>query len=588
MQSVSRGLVPTVLLSLLLGLALAPPSAAQTLTTTFGLGDSCEFKDLQAAVDSLLSRSADERIVKLERGVHQNVAISAETDQLTLLGGFDSCDAPQPRENARSILQGRPDSRVIFHEGSGDLQAGDPPTLRLSQVELAEAGDGGLFIQGPARVFLEDVLILGNSAPAGAGIFVQAFTGLVDLRLDRTSVNGNETTTDFVQANGGGLHCTGSGVLRIGPGSAFIGNKTANEGRGGAISLDGCLLLATGRVNISSNRGHRGGGLALEGEASARFLPDDSGVAEIRFNLAEQRDGLAGRGGGVYLEGGSLLTVEAGRLENNRALPLLGDGGLGGGIFTEGSVATFKGEETVGLNRCDGPCLNLSENEASRGAAGFFLRGSSVKFFQTLVDANVGGSLFELNNGDGAISLGLLVNSIVTRNATPKLFRVENTSSLGLLHVSAGGNLAVETAIEATDLSSLNLRSSVLFEPGAQIANLGDSVDVTAECSLLSDASSFGLHPTVIERDPLFVDAVGGDLHLEATSPAIDLCEELPDLGPDVDGQDRVVDQDVVPDDGTPADAGADEVPFITPIDPFVFADDFESGDFGGWSLVVD
>jgi hypothetical protein len=87
----------------------------------------------------------------------------------------------------------------------------------------------------------------------------------------------------------------------------------------------------------------------------------------------------------------------------------------------------------------------------------------------------------------------------------------------------------------------------------------------------------------VADVDPQFVDLPAGDLHLSATSPAIDVCAgngggPVSDLDIDLRGHDLPAVPDRLP--GSFFDAGADE---IGPPGP-LFADGFESGDVSEWS----
>ena len=354
---------------------------------------------------------------------------------------------------------------------------------------------------------------------------------------------------------------------------------------GGGIYLKGCFLLADGDVNISLNEAHRGGGIAITNEGTAQLRSNGDGEVEVRLNRAAERDGVAGRGGGVYVDEASSLRVLAARIDQNRALPLVAvgeGGGSGGGVFVAGAEALL----VENAETCEPPCLTLSRNEASRGAALLATAGSQTEIVRAVLDANVSEStILEAENGDGASSQIFLTSSFVSRNVAPTLLRVRNSSTLRLIHTSVGGNLEVDQAVIANDLSSFMLRSSVVFEPSASfLFNLGDSVAAVADCSLVSD-DAFLVGPTVQEEDPLFVDAALGNLHLQDTSPAIDLCAPIFGIDEDIDGQSTPIDQDVVPDDGTSADAGAEEVPFITPPEPEVFADGFESGDVSAWSF---
>ena len=570
----------------LAALALQAIAAAQTLTITVGSGPDCVFDNLEEAVATAHAVPAQERLILLERGSFHGVAVVSTTEQLTLRGGFDSCSDEQPTANGKTFLFGTADAPVVEVDQEFLPSPNDPPTLVLENVELTE-GRPGLLVRSPARVRLENVSILGNEASAGGGIQVQAFPNLVDLELVRTSVNSNRTLPDTAVPHGGGLFCNGFGQIRIADGSSFVGNQTVATGEGGGIYLNGCDLRLEGDVDLRLNAAHRGGAIAAVDGASVRLLGDGTGVPELAFNRSEERDGAAGRGGAVYLAEDSFLETSAARFLNNRALPEFDaeSGGQGGAVYLDGSSGLLARHHSP----CPQPCLQLEANRAADGAALYVANGSDLEVFRGHFEANVAdGAILQADSGDPGVNSSLrLVSCFLSRNVASDLMEVKGGSSLRLTHVSVGGNLSLGAVLRARDLSTVEVLSSVLFEPSADILNAGDSVAVEASCSLVSD-DRFFLPDSVLEVDPQFLDAVTGDLHLEETSPAIDLCPVTTNLGSDIDGQPRFVDQEVVPDDGTPADAGADEVPFITPPEPGVFSDDFESGDFSAWSHVVE
>lgn len=567
---------------------LASAAGAQTVVRTVGSGAGCDFGHPEDAIEAIASLPATERIVRLERGVFENVSVHVTVDQLTLRGGFESCGAALPTPGAETILSG--DGALPVLRLSTLVLLADPvspdeegvPTFVLDHLEL-QGGHGGLRVTGPADVRIADSLILGNEALVGGGIFVDGSLGAVHLDLVRTGVNGNRTLPDADSPDGGGIHCRGDAVIRAFSGTTFVGNATADLGRGGGLYLDDCDFEAHGDVKIQLNKAHQGGGIAAAGNSLVTLRGGSgTGLPLIALNRAEPRSGPGGRGGGLHLQGFATLDALGARIEDNRALPETGaDGGEGGGLFVS-SRATLDGPAALCAR-----CATLDGNRAARGAAAVVTRTGHLTLRRSHVDGNLGDlSILEVSSGSVAASGLVVEHSFLTRNLATQLIDLVDQFSLELTHASAAGNLELDRLVRGTGTGSVAIASSVLFEPGVPLLSVDDTVDVTASCAIVGDDGTLPEAPDVVEADPLFVDAEGGDLHLEPTSPAVDLCGAVDGASRDIDGQATPVDQTVVPDDGTPADAGADEVGFVEPPEP-LFSDGFERGDLTAWTAAT-
>ncbi|WP_186774934.1 choice-of-anchor Q domain-containing protein [Allorhodopirellula solitaria] len=175
-----------------------------------------------------------------------------------------------------------------------------------------------------------------------SGLTINPFNGLLDeIRIDGSVVSISElearrfgaTGLDVAIAanpgNGGGLHITGNGIVRINDGSVS-GNMAAGEGGGLWNSATGNLFVDG--ATISGNSATDGGGVYSDGGNTV--LTD----AMVSRNTATQS------GGGVYTEAGDLsfqnLTIDDSVIEGNSAGATLAGTG-GGGIFAAGfSVVT--------------------------------------------------------------------------------------------------------------------------------------------------------------------------------------------------------------------------------------------------------
>lgn len=566
---------------------LLSAARAETVVRSVGSGPSCDFDDLETAVEVLLDLPADERVLKIERGLVEGVSLEAFGASLTLRGGFESCGDAAPRPGAKTLLLGTGTAPVVALGTIVPLAAEppDPATFRIENLEI-QGGRHGLQIRGPADVLLADSLILGNEAPQGGGISVLALSGPVTLELLRTGVNGNRTVSSgSFRPDGGGLRCVGAGgLVRALDGTVFVGNSTSDDGHGGGLFLEGCTFEARGDVKIQLNRAHRGGGIAGN-RARITLRGDAEGPVQVSLNRAEERLSLVGQGGGLYLESGSDLEAHGVLVEDNRALPEIGTrGGSGGGLFVTSSTARL---DRPGLP-CPASCSVVGGNRAAFGAAATATRSSYLELRRTRVDGNVGDtSVLEASSGSVSSSSLDLEQVFLTRNLGSRLVDLVDIYRLEVRHASVGGNLELDSVVFGTGSGTAHLTSSVLFEPGVDLARLPEPAALSASCMVVHDASTLRNAFDVVEADPRFVDRLSGDLHLEATSPAVDLCPSTLGATFDIDGQTMPVDQPTVPDDATPADAGADEVPFLEAPRPEIFSDGFESGDGSAWSRVV-
>ena len=134
----------------------------------------------------------------------------------------------------RTTVSGNTASGAEATMGGGGLfqEAGPTGTLTVTRSEVSHnladgaAGSGGGILNDQATLVVERSRVEGNSAPrAGGGI--EANVGRTT--LDRTDLTGNVTGAN--PGNGGGLHLTGAGTVRIDRGSV-TGNRAANDGGG--------------------------------------------------------------------------------------------------------------------------------------------------------------------------------------------------------------------------------------------------------------------------------------------------------------------------------------------------------------------
>ena len=137
--------------------------------------------------------------------------------------------------------------------GGGGLfqEAGSTGRLTVTRSQVTgnvadgAAGSGGGILNDQGTLVVERTSITGNTAVrAGGG--VEANLGTTT--LDRSDLTHNVTGPN--PGNGGGLHLTGAGTVRIDRGTV-TGNRAANEGGGLWNSEPGTMTVT--RTRISGN-----------------------------------------------------------------------------------------------------------------------------------------------------------------------------------------------------------------------------------------------------------------------------------------------------------------------------------------------
>ena len=119
---------------------------------------------------------------------------------------------------------------------------------------------------------------------------------------------------------------------------------------------------------------------------------------------------------------------------------------------------------------------------------------------------------------------------------------------------------------------AVTIRRSIVWEPGRDLIGGLVPFGVVADEVLVADASELGGQANILVGDPLFVAAGGGDFHLAANSPAVDVATAHPGLQWDADGYPRQVDLPDRPNGLGAADLGA----FERQLSDSIFSDGFD------------
>ncbi|MBN1478359.1 right-handed parallel beta-helix repeat-containing protein [Candidatus Sumerlaeota bacterium] len=424
---------------------------------------------------------------------------------------------------------------------------------------------GGVHISYVGPVVFRDNEVSGNTAAVnsegwGGGIYVDD-APLMDNRVlnNTASVNG--------VGLGGGIYADYAAVIR---GCIVEGNVASEtwDGSGGGV-YESQLSRFIGNT-VRDNRATRGGGLYLRGATYANLLANriegnqatgnnpgtndgGGGIAAdgnpqiVGNQIIDNSAGLAG--GGLLITGGSQWRIRDNLIEGNSAF-------TGGGLSLYRESASSYPQEAVNHNRIVG-------NTATWGGGMYLLGGANPPLDANTVTGNTavglsgtaGGGVL-LNTSAGVVAR--LTNHIIASNTggvgdlTGGVHCISGACEL--INCSVVDNGAEGIRIGAT--SAMNhIRNCIIagHTTGVFInAGVPVTIDHNDWWENTLDISGATWGPNHMEADPAFVDRMGGDLHLGASSPLEGQGDVAVNVARDLDG-------DLRP-GGSGVDIGADEI----------------------------
>jgi parallel beta-helix repeat protein len=389
-------------------------------------------------------------------------------------------------------------NEVTGNEGTGinlNTVTGGSMTDNVVTGNHTTGGGGGLDISGAVGDFLiSGNTVRENSALQGGGVDISGSVAQIKHNL----IESNYTTPS--SNGGGGLYvnagATGSYVLVSG--NQILSNSTSNQG-GGLLVLGNVDVL---RNTIQGNSASSGGGIVA------------TATGTIGDNLIDEN--TAGIGGGIRVVNPMGLLLERNRVIGNQATS--GDGGgmsLWGGFFMDltldGNQVFSNSASTKGGGiylECPG---GVDPIDISNTVLAGNLGATGSGLYSTVCDANLAYSTVASNRGVGGDGVGLYLRDPIGGDATYTLDNSIVVDQATGVYVESGS-----AAMEAT-----------LWGTGdwANDANTGGP-----------GAIDPGTH--VYQGDPVFVDPVNKDFHINEGSPAIDKGVDTW-ISVDMDGQAR-------------------------------------------------
>ena len=426
--------------------------------------------------------------------------------ELTITGGWDASYASRDIVTNRTILSGNGSAPLISGQsvvgpglvidgfeltGGGALlvslapidgryggaillRNGASPTLRnlLVQGNIAglasEHGGGGAVAVLNASPLFEDCEFTGNSASQGAAIYVYGGSPV----FRRVDVHDNVS-----YGTGFGLNPRGGAVYVI---------DTATK-------LPGLVRFEDGTLS-----GHdvAGPGGALYAVNSAVELID----MVIDGNQADAE------GGGVYVQGGSLL-CQGSTVSNNSIQP--GSNKNGGGIYAIGSALSVQTSQVLGNSSSFAGGGLALDGCASPALSGTIVAGNSATIFASGVYlSNCTGSTLSSNTVVANLGASAGANGIYASGGSAT---VDHT--IFALNGSAGTSLADGFACGG---ATVTFQCNLAWSNNA--GNYGGCADPTG-----SDGN--------VTADPLFCNALAGDYRVASASPAAAAQSGCGDIG---------------------------------------------------------
>ncbi|MBX3698331.1 MAG: hypothetical protein KF811_10980 [Dokdonella sp.] len=583
-------------------LTFTPARAGGLLSIyTVGTSASCDFSSLQDAINAAPTGFDDQTEIRLSRDL-ANQTLNSVDRNLTIDGSWPSCTSTLPQAGLLHTVAGNGADTVMRFNASMGLRIVE---LRSVIVRGGGANDalndrgGGLRIDGQSSVYVEDSRIADNESILGGGAYLNGpqtrltlDEGTILGSVESLSLAANRAVEVFpASAQGGGIWCGGGGTVAIIDGR--LRNNTS-EGDGGGLHANDCTVVIQPRTAFVGNAdgfvtffqnvaAGNGGGLYLDNGSSLNWLslPVDRFAGRATGNRA------TGRGGAVFMTGGSSFTGNWIRFEDNRA------DGRGGALAIQGdSVLSLLGADDFHCTfaTCPGVFgtrgITEGENATLIGGAVYVDSGGLANLQQAHLYDNFA------NNGSavhvsGSTSAAILTSDLIARNILygvgngTSTIELTSSASAVLRHVTMSGNFRVSDQFPGLELAASSIRAngnlgavvirnSLLYDDATVLLRLLAGATASGSCVLGHENTSF---PPATVLDPLYVDTTGNapDYSLQAASPAIDRCGSSGLDVNDLFGSTRPFD-DPRPDVAGPFDAGAIE--YV--VDDTIFADGFE------------
>jgi CSLREA domain-containing protein len=262
-------------------------------------------------------------------------------------------------------------------------------------------GGGGLYMEGKGNLHLSDVIIEGNTALNGGGIYTNFSSQGGSMTMDNVIVRANTVTAGGVGQGGGVYAHLPSSLSGFAVRNSQVYSNTA-DGTGGGIFVDGnnTIQWSIQRSDIYSNTAASGGGignfipLALsDSRLHDNHVTLDGGAIEAFSPLVIFRTTLdantAGRfGGGIFdLQTNSnalypeFTHIEESTLSHNSAQ-------YGGGIYHDGFIINNSLMTLLNSTLSGNAVYRPGGATGSADGGGIYVYGGEVRLFNATIATN--------------------------------------------------------------------------------------------------------------------------------------------------------------------------------------------------------
>lgn len=492
-------------------------------------------------------------------------------------------------------------------------------TITYNTVIGKTACGGGIYCQNSSAKILNNIINHNEATIYGGGIYCVNSDVMIDLN----------TITENISDWGGGISChkcsslinnnsilkniadyAGGGICIYSDSSPTITNNTISENTasdsisgyygGGGISCLGANPIIDNNNIFKNFSKDSGGGINCSGSGAPQILNNI-----IQGNIAEPN------GGGISVGNNANPTIKKNTITKN--LSKVNGGGIccinASSLIEENYIKENSSKEEGGGIHVQGKAeCNITKNllikNISQHGGGISCKSISAQIMNNIIKNNIashsGGGVAITNNSTSSVSLNDLnqnyayqfgggiacydsqpsiKNNLIRNNAVPNYFP---HSGGGIYFINSGGLSSNNTIY--SNSASLGAGISLNFSSLKIINNIvwANSPDGVMEDKGASNVSYcdiqdawLGAGKANIIQDPLFVNPMSGDFHLQIGSPCINRGTE--NFAPTID-----MDGDLRPFMGT-VDMGADEYTGIH----HLRSDNFSIDKYSGGSVTL-
>lgn len=536
---------------------------------TVGQQSSCDFSELQSALDEAAGEYPDTVRIRVNRNVEiADPPLVVRGANVDLEGGYSDCESDT--RIGTTNLSARGETRVfVVAEALTDPSRRSRLTLRHIQVLDGRAFNGaGIQVSGDSEVYLQDSNVIGNSATLRGG-GIEVLEGSALEISGPSMISGNDAGRLDRSGQGGGVYCSGGGSrVVVGAGVEIGSNQAVGDGadpaRGGGVFVaDACSFTMIGDAAVNLNRADEGGGGYLDGATGALLMGSDATGSLAVPHFENNR--VAGSGGALSLLNGTLMSAQrAGFVGNGFLLDAEPTGG--GTLHLEsGSRFTTSVIEGVPSDCPQGPaCSRFTGNRADGVPMIMVDDDSTLRLRGMLIAENGGPGASLVTVGGSRVTVALQNNFVVRNPVGHVLDGIADGANISLVHntiADTPGLQAVMFIEDDLEGFSLAFSKNLVMEEGVPVfAGSGQFFNETWECHVGPTFQTPPFDSQTLIGDADFADPVNLDYHLAPKSEAIDRCDgSLFEQSSDIDGEFRPVDHVAIAGD-LYTDAGADEV----------------------------